>query len=75
MSHSLLEYLSVDAREEYIRGYRTPAPEPATPRRIGAQLGERVIFVREDVEGVQEAAAEEVAHGKKERKDKKEKRG
>ena len=61
LSKGMLGYLNEEERDSYIRRPRTPEPEPETPPRIGAQLGESVIFLRGKVEGVQEGATEEEA--------------
>ena len=54
MPLGLLEYLGTEAREEYIRGHRTPEPEPAIPSRIGFLVGEICVYLREEnIEGVQ----------------------
>ena len=53
LSNGLLEYLDGEDRLEYIRGHKTLDPEPATPPRIGFQVGEICVYVRqEDIERV-----------------------
>ena len=68
LSKGMLGYLNEEERESYIHGHRTPEPELETPPRIGAQLGESVIFFRGGIEGVQEGAAKEEAQVRRERK-------
>ena len=48
----------------WVQDSRTGA---CNPPRIGAQIGERVIFLREDEEGVQEGAVDEEAQLRKEK--------
>ncbi|KAI3692473.1 hypothetical protein L6452_32289 [Arctium lappa] len=50
----ILAYLnSEDGVRTYIRGHRTPATSPATPPRVGFQVGEIAIYLRIEIgEGV-----------------------
>ena len=77
LSKGMLSYLTDEARSVYSRGHRTPEPEPETPPRIGGQIGDQVVYLREEVERVEDAAEEEAClrkERKKKRKAKKEKK-
>ena len=75
LSYGFFEYLSEDRKQEYIRGYRTPELELVTPPHIGVQIGQIVVYLREErEEGVQVGVEEKVAQERKETKKKREKR-
>ncbi|KAI3681392.1 hypothetical protein L6452_36186 [Arctium lappa] len=48
-----------EGAKDYIRGHRTPEPSPATPPRVGFQVGDVVIYLRDEKERETEVVATE----------------
>ena len=64
LSKAMLKSLDRETRKAYRRGNRRPEPVPVTPPRIGAQLGECVIFYRTEGDKEEpEVAGEHVLEG------------
>ena len=63
--------MTEEARSVYSRGIglQNRSLKPPLPPRIGAQIGDQVVYLREEVERVEDAAEEE-ARLRKERKEK-----
>ncbi|KAI3718541.1 hypothetical protein L6452_19418 [Arctium lappa] len=59
LSTKMLTYLgSEEEAREYIRGNRTPEPRPVTPPRVGFQVGDIVVYLRDEEVRTEVQAAE-----------------
>ncbi|KAI3715212.1 hypothetical protein L6452_22184 [Arctium lappa] len=68
LSTRMLIYLgSEEGTRIYIRGYRTPEPSPATPPRVGFQIRDVAIYLRDEGEKVTEVEVAEAQVSERER--------